>query len=90
MTDKARDDAFTIKMRKVRDVLTVGEGFVDAEVEYEREAGIVSFRAASAIAFKMRRAEFDARSDCEIAFFVSTRMRRPVASTSKPASRRSV
>ena len=87
MTDETRDDAFTIKMRKVRDVLVVGEGFVDAQVEYEHATGIVFFRATGANAFKMRRAEFDRRSDCEIAFFVSTRMRPPVAIVRKPPSR---
>lgn len=72
-------DPFGDKMQKVRRVLAVGEGFTDVEVDYAQEAGVVSFRAAGAKSFKMRRAELDARTEFEIAFYVATRMRRPPA-----------
>jgi hypothetical protein len=69
-------DLFAEKMTKVRDVLS-GEGFAQAEVRYEAEAGIVRFVAPGAIPFQMRRQEFDAKTDLEVAFFVAHRMRRP-------------
>jgi hypothetical protein len=82
-----RDGPFTAKMEKVRNVLVAGEGFVGAEVAYERDARLVSFRAPGASSFKMRRDEFDTKTDYEIAFYVSRRMRPPVESPRKPSAR---
>jgi hypothetical protein len=89
MSNEPADELFASKMQKVCNVLVVGEGFVDAEVAYEPDAAMVSFRAPGAISCRMRRDEFDQKSDCEIAFFVSVRMRRPVASPGKPGKRAS-
>lgn len=87
MTTEPRDDPFTDKMRKVRNVL-VGEGLPDAEVGCEGEGGVVFFRASGAIPFKMRRHDFDAKTHFEIAFFVAPKMRRPPPEPArKPAAR---
>lgn len=82
--DPSLEGRFADKMQKVRNVLVVGEGFVDAEVDYEQSARMVLFRAPGAISFKMRRDEFDTKTDCEIAFYASKRMRRPLVNARKP------
>ena len=87
MIDKPSDDPFLQKMRKVRDVLVRGEGFIDAQVLYEQDARIVRFHAEGAASFQMRRDDFDRKSDCEIAFFVATKMRPPPIA-GKPAPKR--
>ncbi len=76
-------DLFTRKLMKVRHVLVTGEGFADAEVAYERTTAVVRFSAPGAISVTMRRDQFDSRSDCEVAFFVAPRMRKPVAAPVK-------